>query len=370
MSKNYIIPIFIPSFGCPHHCIFCDQKKISGSNATLDDYIVGGKKEVEIEQIINEHLTSILANKNKPKRIEIGYYGGSFTGLPFSIQEKLLASAYKLLNKKIINGIRVSTRPDFITAENIALLQKKGVDTIELGIQSFAADVLDKAERGHGVKEIDEAAKLIKEAEMRLGFQLMIGLPGDTTEKAISSAKAASNLLPDFVRIYPVIVLKGTELAAQYEKGIFIPWSVNQVVEAAKQMLYVFYNHNIKVIRIGLQDSYLLKEEHYLDGPYHPAIGELVQAAVFFDMMSYLMKGSLLRQSSKIAVFCAVIDESKVRGQKNENLLKLSEKYPKIKIAIKPNPQISKDTIGIAADCEAFPKNLLSKQEFIGFQRI
>jgi histone acetyltransferase (RNA polymerase elongator complex component) len=365
MSKNYIIPIFVPFFGCPHKCIFCDQEKITGSISSLE-----GEKEIAVEDIINEHLITIQAKKNEQQRIEIGYYGGSFTGLPFSIQEKLLAPANKLLEKEIINGIRVSTRPDFVTPEAIALLQENKVDTIELGVQSFAEDVLDIAERGHGIKEVYEAAKLIKGAEMRLGIQLMIGLPGDTPEKAVASAKAGCTLFPDFVRIYPVIVLKGTELATQYEKAIFKPWSVNQVVEAAKQMYYVFSSQNIEVIRIGLQDDRLLKEEHHLAGPYHPAMGEIVQAAVFFDMICHLIEDKLLRLSGEVFVFCALVDESKVRGQKSENLSKLREKYPKIRITIKPTPQIPKDTIGIAIDCEAFPEILLAKQEFIGFQRI
>ncbi|MBS4025179.1 MAG: radical SAM protein [Clostridia bacterium] len=365
MSKNYIIPIFVPFFGCPHKCIFCDQEKITGSISPLD-----GEKDIAVEDIINEHLTTILAKKNKKKRIEIGYYGGSFTGLPFNIQEKLLTPAKKLLKKEIINGIRVSTRPDFVTSETMALLREYKVDTIELGVQSFAEDVLDIAERGHGIKEIYEAAKIIKGAGMRLGIQLMIGLPGDTLEKTVAGAKAACTLFPDFVRIYPVIVLKGTELATRYERAMFKPWGVNQVVEAAKQIYYVFFNQNVEVIRIGLQDSRALKDDYYLAGPYHPAMGEMVQAAVFFEMICYLIEDKLLRLSGEIFIFCAVGDESKVRGQKSDNLSKLREKYPKIRIIIKPTPLFTKDTIGIAINCESFPEILLTKQEFIGFQRI
>lgn len=360
-KKHYIIPVFVPFAACPHKCIFCEQENITGVKSRETD--------VDVSAIITEYLDTILV-KQEDKYIEVGYYGGSFTGLPLATQRKLLAPAGALLAQGIINGIRLSTRPDYINKEILDLLRENKVSTVELGVQSLHDEVLALAKRGHTVSQVQEAVTLIKQAGFKLGIQLMVGLPGDTPDKSVASAKATVALKPDFVRIYPAIVLASTELATMYQQGKYQPWSLDVTVQVIKDMTYAFNVNNIPIIRIGLQDTELLKEHSYLAGPYHPAIGELVKAAVFLDFIQYLINLNKYYKKSKIALYCAKADESKVRGHKNNNLLTLADKYPGLEILIKPSLDIPPDQLGISEDCEHFPEKLFTKQEFIGLRRI
>lgn len=121
MSKQYIIPIFVPHLGCPNDCTFCNQKSISGQAKQIT--------EEDVDKTIKEFLKSF---KEKDIDREIAFFGGSFTGIDAKLQERLLRIAYRYVKNKEVNSIRVSTRPDYIDKEKLKLLKKYGVKTIEL----------------------------------------------------------------------------------------------------------------------------------------------------------------------------------------------------------------------------------------------
>ncbi len=330
MKNHFIIPIFIPDLGCPNQCVFCSQKKITGQQQ------VPGIEEIRYK--IQEYLQTLPDRVNR--KVEIAFYGGSFTAIPFTAQEEFLSVAWEFVKLGQVQEIRISTRPDKIDEDVLTLLQSYSVKTIELGVQSLDEKVLERSRRGHTARDVVRAVNLIKARGFFLGIQLMIGLPGDNQEKALKTCETVIGLKPDFVRIYPVLVFKETELARMLLQGEYVPWSVDQVVETAKEMLIRFNQAHIEVIRIGLQNSEEVSPDgEILAGPYHPAMGELVFAAVAFEQMRTLLdRANVESNHHKEAVFrVSPRDVSKVRGQKSANIRRLLDEYGFREVIVVPD---------------------------------
>lgn len=243
MKKQYIIPIFVPHLGCPNDCVFCNQKSISGQTKQVT-------KE-DVKKIIDEHLKYVKENS----KVEIAFFGGSFTGIEESKQEELLSTAYEYVKQKKAKSIRISTRPDYIDKMTLKRLKRYKVKTIELGVQSANDYILKKAGRGHTFEDVKKASKLIKLYGFDLGHQMMVGLPESTHLDEINTAKQLIKLKPKMVRIYPVLVLKNTKLEKDYNEGKYKALTVVQAVETCKELVKLFAKKNIEVIRIGLQPT-------------------------------------------------------------------------------------------------------------------
>lgn len=246
-KEQYIIPIFVPHLGCPNDCTFCNQRSISGQAKQIT-------KE-EVKKTIEEYLKNF---KEKNSYKEIAFFGGSFTGIEKEKQKELLEIAYEYVKNKKIDSIRVSTRPDYIDKERLKLLKKYGVKTIELGVQSTNDYILKKCKRGHTFADVKKASKLIRRYRFQLGHQMMIGLPESTKLDELNTAKDLAKLKPKIVRLYPVLVIKNTELEKEYKNGEYEPLSVNQAVERCKELYYFFTRKKIAVIRMGLQSTDLI----------------------------------------------------------------------------------------------------------------
>ncbi|GAA0861246.1 elongator complex protein 3 [Paraclostridium tenue] len=312
--KKRIIPIFVPHRGCPHDCIFCNQKKITGvsTDITSDD----------VRRIIEEYLTTI----DKDASIEIAFFGGSFTAIDMDIQRNLLSVAKEYVDKNIVSDIRMSTRPDCINDEILTMLKEYKVSIIELGVQSLDDRVLIDSVRGHSDKDVFESANLIKKYGIKLGLQMMIGLPSDTEEKCIYTAKEFIKLNPDCVRVYPTLVVKETGLEKLLEENKYIPFTLNESIEIVKKVLVLFYTNNINVIRVGLQateDIAIGKE--VLAGPYHPAYRELVESKMYGDYIEYLINKYEAKENIKVLVNKKNV--SRILGNKKSNVKELKEKY-------------------------------------------
>ncbi|MBI5492511.1 MAG: radical SAM protein [Deltaproteobacteria bacterium] len=263
-KKQLIIPIFLPFGGCPHQCVFCDQNGITGSSAlpSMD----------EVKKTIDAHLSTWKGNGRR----EAAFYGGSFTALPKEDQARYLAVSYGYLEKGLIDGVRVSTRPDCVQDQTVGFLKGYGVDTIELGAQSMSDEVLRLSGRGHTSSQTELASRLIKSSSMRLGLQIMPGLPGDTVDTIISTAERVATLSPDFIRVYPTLVLKGTPLHRMYLSGSYRPWSLDEMVSICRGVMDIFREAGIPVIKMGLQPTREL-EESLVCGPFHPSFRQLVE---------------------------------------------------------------------------------------------
>ena len=332
MSKEYVIPVFVPHLGCPNDCIFCNQKSISGQKKTTT-------KE-EAKQTIENFLNSI---KDKDAKKEIAFFGGSFTGIDNKVQEELLQTAYEYVKNGQVDSIRLSTRPDYINKEILKKLKKYKVKTIELGVQSANDYVLGRANRGHTFKDVIKASKLIRRYGFNLGHQMMVGLPESTREDEINTAKELIKLKPKMVRIYPVLVIKGTKLEKECKEGIYEPLSVVQAVEICKQLVRLFTNKKIEVIRVGLQNTDEIcepgsNESEVVAGPFHPAFGQLVESSMWYDAIVEKIK-KLNVKVKEVEVFVNPRDVNNVIGHKKENIRKLRELY-EVELIVKQDSKI------------------------------
>ena len=277
MAKTQITkPVFVPHSGCRHSCVFCNQWKVSGSS---------GQPAVEdIEQTVKRYLSKVPPTV---KRVEIAFFGGSFTGIEESKQQMFLRAAEGFVRMGLVHAIRLSTRPDCIDNEKLALLKEFSVETVELGVQSFDNSVLAAAGRGHTALDVYRAMELLKGCGFRTGIQLMPGLPGDTRERSIYSADEAVRLMPDDARIYPCVVLAGTRLEAMYRSGEFTPLDLEEAVDISAQMYSRFTANGISVIRIGLHP--LENSSSVIDGPYHTAMGFMVKSRYRRNVLDSLL---------------------------------------------------------------------------------
>jgi histone acetyltransferase (RNA polymerase elongator complex component) len=292
--KPLIVPIFVPHMGCPHQCVFCNQTSITGCDP--DDVlssIVRRIEEVhgEVAHRPPSHGSAadpLRVQPRKPLRRQIAFYGGSFTGIEKKVQIQLLSAAQPLIRKGLIDSIRVSTRPDYIDPQALALLKTYGVRTVELGVQSMAEEVLRRSRRGHTADHVLSAAELLHGGDFEVGIQIMVGLPGDDMGRNAYTVGRVIQLNPHFVRIYPTLVLKGTPLERLYRSGRYTPLSLEGAVDLCKKAFLRFHRAGIPVIRLGLQSSPELETtDCVLAGPYHPALGHLVESSLFYDMASH-----------------------------------------------------------------------------------
>ena len=341
MKPFGMIPFFIPHVGCPYVCTFCNQSRITGQSGIshlTPDYI-------------KETITEYVGSKRNDKFWEVAFYGGSFTAIHTDLQHQLLAPASEMLKSGIIDGIRCSTRPDAVDDEAITLLQSYGVKTVELGVQSMNDGILVDAKRGHTAQEVVEAVARLKRRGMTVGVQLLPGLKGETWETILETAVDIVKLKPDFVRIYPVLVIENTELADQYKSDEYEPLSTEQAIKYCAFLKEWFERHTIEVIRTGLQSTEELDSGNSLvAGPYEPAMGELVvneqykqriERCINEHIESSIGEGISQRNvwgqvntyiALNISIFYPRSLTSKVRGLKNRNMLYFQEKYPHINI--------------------------------------
>lgn len=272
-----VYPFFIPHVGCPHRCRFCQQQKVSGHAAAPSPTQVSK----ELQLLLPEKGTG-----------EVAFYGGSFTLLEPALQEDYLQQVKPYIANGQVSGVRVSTRPDAISKERLALLKQGGVTTVELGCQSFSADVLRTVERGHSPQIVRHAVTLLRCWSFHIGLQLMPGLPGADAREARQSLRKALDLEPDFVRIYPAVVLRDTALEDDFHQGRFRPMDLDEAVELCAEMLWHCREAAVPVIRLGLQASASLEPGQALvAGPFHPAFGAMVRSRLWRRALTTVVTG-------------------------------------------------------------------------------
>ena len=320
MKKEYIIPIFVPNLGCPNDCTFCNQKKISGETTNVDAN--------DVKETIEYYLENF---KDDSKYVQVAFFGGSFTGIDIQKQKELLEAANEYIKKGKVGSIRISTRPDYINKDILKMLKKYNVTTIELGVQSSNDYILNKTKRNHTFEDVKVASKLIRRYHFTLGHQMMVGLPESTEIDEINTAKDLIKLKPKMVRIYPVLVIKGTQLEQEYKNGEYKPLTVEQAVERAKTITYMFRKKHINVIRIGLQNTEEITDpkddkSEVVAGPYHPAFRQLVEAGMWYDSIAEKIK-NINTKVKTIEIRVNSEDINNVVGHKKENINKLKELY-------------------------------------------
>lgn len=328
--KHYNIPVFVPHLGCPHDCVFCNQRKITGHSEALDIKEI----KLSIDQVLDDLLSKDEAY------IEIAFFGGSFTGIPVEEQVLYLELAHDYLKENLIQGIRLSTRPDYINVDILKRLKQYGVTTIELGVQSLSQKVLDLSKRNHDIHHVNEAVDLIRQYEIEYGLQMMIGLPGDTKELAIHTAKEIAKLCPSQVRIYPTVILKDTELEAMYDHKQYESLTLDEAVDWCVPIVEIFEKHNIKIIRVGLQSTDLLSSDAVVSGPYHPAFRQLVANKRWLMKLRQVLT---LNTYDHVEIQVNQKQYSDVVGQKRSNLLILKKELSNTEIIMTQSEKLCQE---------------------------
>lgn len=279
-----------------------------------------------IPEIIESHLATI----ENSAFVEVAFYGGSFTAIDRTLQENLLKEAYEYVKSGRVSEIRLSTRPDCIDEDILEMLKKYGVRTIELGVQSLDDEVLRASCRGHNAACVYESSELIKRKGFRLGIQTMTGLPGDTREKALRTARQVISISPEIVRIYPVLVIKGTALEMLYLGGKYAPMALEDAVKLCAELLELYEKHDINVIRIGLQATENIRsgaESDVAAGPEHPAFRQLVESELARRRIEALIKERGLAGSKSLLINTGASNISNVVGQRRANIDYFKSKY-------------------------------------------
>ncbi len=280
--RTYHIPIFVPHKGCPHDCVFCNQRHITGHDAEVTGDDVSG--------IIEEYLETM----DSDAYIEAAFFGGSFTGIETDKQTELLSAAYSYVKDGRINGIRCSTRPDYIDKDILDNLKRFSVTCIELGVQTTDSEVLRKSRRGHNFGDVTKASQLIKSYGIELGLQMMLGLPGDSRDKMLRTAQDLIDLNPSCVRIYPTLVVDDTALKTMYTEGKYVPLGIEQTTDILSELIPMFERAGIDIIRVGLQTTDDINADT-VEGPYHPAIRELAEGRIIRKLLEEHMSGGDIR---------------------------------------------------------------------------
>lgn len=312
-ARECVIPLFVPHQGCPHQCVFCDQRSISGSAESVT------------AATVTEAIQAAAALPPSGAKRQLAFYGGSFTAIPAARQEELLSAASDGIARGEIDAVRLSTRPDAIDGAVLERLRRFGVETVELGAQSMDDEVLRLSGRGHTAADVERASAAVRAAGFRLILQMMTGLPGDSDEKDIGTARRIIALHPDGVRIYPTVVVRGTELWRMWKSGEYRAHTVEDAVRVCAKLLPLFEEAGIPVIRLGLNPTETLSGGEAAAGAYHPALGELVKSRLMLEKAEGLLNG--VRPGSRVVLGTSGSSLSQLIGQKKENLRRLGDEF-------------------------------------------
>lgn len=286
---SLIYPLFIPMAGCAARCIYCDQNKISGAPA------------LDLEQARAGVAAFIRHHPEQDK--QIAFYGGSFTRLSQAARESLLERILPLLDEH--SSLRISTHPLWINPEILDWCGLNRIRTIELGIQDFDSSVLQKSGRGYSSEAAVRACKAVSAAGFELGIQLMPGLPGADSRSLQENFRRLDELRPQFLRLYPLIVIKGTILATAYSQGTYQALSLEAAIDICADYADLAEALNIRIIKLGIPSN--ISTADILAGPYHPAFGEFVRAELLIRklVLDYLPDQPIFLNSKQASLLSA-----------------------------------------------------------------
>ncbi|EFK97158.1 hypothetical protein LDC_0800 [sediment metagenome] len=237
---------------------------------------------------------------------------------------EVLGAVAPYLKEGILHSVRVSTRPDSLDEKKVALLKGLGVRTVELGAQSMDDEVLKRTRRGHTARDTERAVALLKQHGFTVGVQLMPGLPGDSAERFAASVQEVIRLKPDMARLYPVVVLRGTELAQWFESGTYRALALDEAVQICAASCLCLEQAGIPVIRMGLMASLSLREKgQIVAGPWHESFGHLVRSEMYHrSIEAFLPKPG---EGKRISIRISPKDIALLRGHRNEGIRRIEE---------------------------------------------
>ena len=327
MSRSFCrIPVFIPQLGCRFACSYCNQAAITG--------VTQAPPPEHIDHIVTQHLATLGADR----QAEIAFFGGTFTALPAALQELYLQRAARYLQTDPrVNAIRFSTRPDGIDAAMLPVYKRYGVRTIELGAQSLHDDILEAVRRGHRRADVETASARILDAGLRIGLQMMIGLPGDSLPRSLETARRFIDLGVTETRIYPTLVMEKTLLAEQYRAGAYQPLTLKEAVDWCAELIPLFEAAGVRILRVGLHPSEeLTAGAGLVAGPFHPAFRALAESAIWGRIWRGADFGQAPVSRPRLKLWVAPNQVNVANGHHGENKRYLETRFRKVSIYADP----------------------------------
>ncbi|HSO61290.1 MAG TPA: radical SAM protein [Desulfobacterales bacterium] len=335
--RPFIVPVFIPHAGCPHRCVYCNQAAVAGCAETLPG-----------PAAFRNQVTAFLKFRGRCRgRAQIAFFGGNFLGMAEASLRQLLTEAAGFVRTGDVQGIRFSTRPDTVSRRTLDILSGFPVQTVELGAQSMDPEVLQRSRRGHSPEATVSAVGLLADRGYEVGLQIMAGLPGDDEHRLMETGRRIAELAPDFIRIYPTVVLAGSPLEKWYRQGMYQPLALDAAVDLVRRLYGLFRAHSIPVIRMGLQATDdLVAGGAVLAGPWHPAFGHLVLCAAFLTAACRALKeggGPGLELLLKVHPRSV----SRMRGMHNASCELLKRDFGFRRVDVTPDPALAEDEIAV-----------------------
>ncbi len=302
-SAHVIYPVFIPFAGCARRCIFCAQTAQTGqAERTAQAALAGLAQALKLRAV----------QGGAP--VELAFYGGTFSALPLAEQLACLELAAELREKGLLCALRCSTRPDAIDEKILARFKEYGLNTVELGVQSFSPAALAASGRAYDGALAVRACEMVREYGLVLGIQLLPGLPGSSPEDFLRDIETTAGLAPDFARLYPCLVLEGTGLAELWRAGSYAPWELEPCLDRLAAALPRLWNAGIKVVRLGLAQEQSLAGQ-ILAGPVHPNLGGRARARALLDLVRNALAAF---GKTPQALYCPRRFQGEIWGQSGE----------------------------------------------------
>ena len=256
LSGVAVVAIMTSPYPCPHgKCIYCPGGPDKGTAQSYTGH------EPAAMRAAQNHFDAYMQTKNRIEQLEeIGHptdkvdliiMGGTFTARPYEYQRVFVKGAFDAMNGSVSEsleeakrlnesaghrciGLTVETRPDWFMEKEIRNSLELGATRVELGIQSTFDDVLERVKRGHTVADSIRSTKLAKDAGLKIVYHMMPGLPGSDEKKDLESFRRIftdSDFMPDMLKIYPTLVVEGTELYEMWKNGEYEPLDTEKAAE-------------------------------------------------------------------------------------------------------------------------------------------
>jgi elongator complex protein 3 len=262
LSGIAIVAVMTKPHKCPGKCIYCPSSLLPGK-LTPKSYT--GREPATMraisanfdpEQQINDRLRQLQEAGHPTNKIELIVMGGTFLSQQLSFQKKFMLSCLNAFNGKKsktinaaakaaesaenrITGITFETRPDFCGEKEINNLLSFGGTRCELGVQTIYDSVYKKINRGHTIADVINATQLLKDSAFKVTYHYMPGLPGVSfleDKKALREIFSSPEFKPDSLKIYPCLVIEGTKLFKQWQRGSYKPFSTEKAVKLLAEM--------------------------------------------------------------------------------------------------------------------------------------
>lgn len=275
LSGVSVITVLTKPYPCPGKCLYCPKEKgmpksyLKNEPAAQRAFL----NKFDPYKQVKMRLQALKMTGHPTDKIEMIVLGGSWTVYPEKYKTWFIKRLFEACNnrpasnlpkaqkenektKHRIIGLSLETRPDLITEKEAWQMRRLGVTRVEIGVQSIYPEILKKNNRGHGLKEIIQATKILKDFGFKVVYHLMPNLPGATPAKDLKMFKTIfkdERFQPDMLKIYPCAVLKTAPLYKLWQEKKYRPYpqkTLNELLIKIKKIIppYVRINRLIRDI--------------------------------------------------------------------------------------------------------------------------